>query len=85
VTVANTPACLECGQAPCTGPTLCYGDGVHYGHINNAKRAAMGMPPVAPLVLWLIDRAIINTERLFWWGVNRWNQRRWPFKGPHGS
>ena len=27
----GVPVCTECDQAPCTGPTLCYGDKVNYG------------------------------------------------------
>jgi hypothetical protein len=44
--MSTKPPCQECGQTPCTGPTLCNGDGVHYGSINNARREAQGLPPV---------------------------------------
>jgi hypothetical protein len=27
----GVPVCSECDQAPCTGPTLCYGDKINYG------------------------------------------------------
>lgn len=27
----GVPVCRECDQAPCTGPTLCYGDKISYG------------------------------------------------------
>lgn len=27
----GVPVCQECDQAPCTGPTLCYGDKINYG------------------------------------------------------